>query len=140
MEREFFDRSVPIFVGMGYLTHVGTASRAHALLSDWPIDRRGAAHARALRACRAAMAGELDFEQSLRARVRSYLGGGNDGRVQVPALIERARDVDAVVTPSVKDALLLENELIKRHKPPFNVRLRDDKQYLALRLDDHVFE
>jgi len=39
------------------------------------------------------------------------------------------------VTPSVKDALLLENELIKRHKPIFNVRLRDDKQYLALRLD-----
>lgn len=73
--------------------------------------------------------------QSLRARVRSYLGGGSDGRYQVPALIERAADVDAVVTPSVKDALLLENELIKRHKPPFNVRLRDDKQYLALRLD-----
>ena len=39
------------------------------------------------------------------------------------------------MTPSVKEALLLENELIKRHKPPFNVRLRDDKQYLALRLD-----
>jgi len=73
--------------------------------------------------------------QSLRARVRSYLGAGGDGRLQVPALIERAVDVDAVVTPSVKDALLLENELIKRHKPPFNVRLRDDKQYLALRLD-----
>jgi len=40
-----------------------------------------------------------------------------------------------VVTANVKDALLLENELIKRHKPPFNVRLRDDKQYLGLRLD-----
>ena len=40
-----------------------------------------------------------------------------------------------VVTPNVKDALLLENELIKQHKPPFNVRLRDDKQYLALRID-----
>ena len=49
--------------------------------------------------------------------------------------MDRARDVDVVVTPNVKDALLLENELIKRHKPPFNVRLRDDKQYLALRLD-----
>lgn len=73
--------------------------------------------------------------QSLRARVRSYLGSGGDGRPQVPALVARAADVDAVVTPSVQDALLLENELIKRHKPPFNVRLRDDKQYLALRLD-----
>jgi len=72
--------------------------------------------------------------QNLRARVRSYLSG-SDGRFRVPHLVERARDVDAVVTANVKDALLLENELIKQHKPPFNVRLRDDKQYLALRLD-----
>jgi len=72
--------------------------------------------------------------QNLRARVRSYLSGG-DGRYQIPQLVERIRDIGVVVTPSVKDALLLENELIKRHKPPFNVRLRDDKQYLALRLD-----
>jgi len=72
--------------------------------------------------------------QNLRARVRQYVGGG-DGRIRIPRLVERARDVEVVVTPSVKDALLLENELIKRHRPPFNVRLRDDKQYLALRLD-----
>jgi excinuclease ABC subunit C len=72
--------------------------------------------------------------QNLRARVRQYVAGG-DGRVRIPALLDRAADVEVVVTPSVKDALLLENELIKRHKPPFNVKLRDDKQYLALRLD-----
>ncbi len=72
--------------------------------------------------------------QNLRVRVRSYLTGG-DGRYQIPQLVERIRDIDVVVTASVKDALLLENELIKRHKPPFNVRLRDDKQYLGLRLD-----
>ena len=73
--------------------------------------------------------------QSLRARVRSYLGPGGDGRHQVPHLLERVAEVDVLVTPSVKDALLLENELIKQHRPPFNVRLRDDKQYLGLRLD-----
>jgi excinuclease ABC subunit C len=72
--------------------------------------------------------------QNLRARVRSYVSGG-DGRVRIPQLLARAADVGVVVTPSVKDALLLENELIKQHRPPFNVRLRDDKQYLALRLD-----
>jgi excinuclease ABC subunit C len=72
--------------------------------------------------------------QNLRARVRQYVAGG-DGRVRMPSLLDRAVDVDVVVTPSVKDALLLENELIKRHKPPYNVKLRDDKQYLALRLD-----
>ncbi len=73
--------------------------------------------------------------QSLRARVRSYFATGGDGRPLVPRLVERIADVDVVLTASVKDALLLENELIKRHRPPFNVRLRDDKQYLALRLD-----
>jgi excinuclease ABC subunit C len=72
--------------------------------------------------------------QNLRSRVRSYVSGG-DGRVRIPLLLERAQDVDVVLTRSVKDALLLENELIKQHRPPFNVRLRDDKQYLALRLD-----
>jgi excinuclease ABC subunit C len=72
--------------------------------------------------------------QNLRSRVRQYLAGG-DGRIRVPALMERARDVEVLVTANVKEALLLENELIKRHKPIFNVKLRDDKQYLALRLD-----
>ena len=73
--------------------------------------------------------------QSLRQRVRSYLASGADGRLLMPKMMERAADVDVLVTESVKDALLLENELIKKYKPPFNVRLRDDKQYLALRLD-----
>ena len=72
--------------------------------------------------------------QNLRSRVRQYVGGG-DGRIRIPALMQQAADVDVLLTPSVKDALLLENELIKRHRPRFNVRLRDDKQYLALRLD-----
>jgi excinuclease ABC subunit C len=72
--------------------------------------------------------------QNLRARVKQYVGGG-DGRIRIPALMERASDVSVLLTPTVKDALLLENELIKRHRPRFNVRLRDDKQYLALRLD-----
>ena len=73
--------------------------------------------------------------QNLRARVRSYLRAGGDGRPRIPQMIAHAVDVEVVVTPSVKAALLLENELIKRHKPPFNVRLRDDKQYLGLRID-----
>jgi excinuclease ABC subunit C len=73
--------------------------------------------------------------QNLRQRVRQYLAGG-DGRIRIPALMERTTDVDVLATPTVSDALLLENELIKQHKPVFNVRLRDDKQYLALRLDE----
>ncbi len=72
--------------------------------------------------------------QNLRQRVRQYVSGG-DGRHQIPKLMRRATDVDVLVTKNVKEALLLENELIKRHKPTFNVRLRDDKQYLGLRID-----
>jgi excinuclease ABC subunit C len=72
--------------------------------------------------------------QNLKSRVRQYVNGG-DGRIRIPALIERASAVDVLVTGNVKEALLLENELIKQHRPPFNVRLRDDKQYLALRID-----
>jgi excinuclease ABC subunit C len=73
--------------------------------------------------------------QNLRSRVRSYFAAGGDGRIQVPSLVERIRDLEVLVVATVKDALLLENELIKRHRPVFNVRLRDDKQYLVLRLD-----
>ena len=73
--------------------------------------------------------------QSLRARVRSYFNKGGDGRLQVPFLVARVTDVEVVATANVKEALLLENALIKKHKPRFNVRLRDDKNYLALRLD-----
>ncbi len=73
--------------------------------------------------------------QNLRSRVRQYVSGG-DGRYQIPALVDRASDVEVLVTGNVKEALLLENELIKQHKPAFNVRLRDDKQYLALRIDE----
>lgn len=72
--------------------------------------------------------------QDLRSRVRQYVSGG-DGRVQIPALMRRAVDVDVFLTANAKEALLLENELIKQHKPTFNVKLRDDKQYLGLRLD-----
>ncbi len=73
--------------------------------------------------------------QNLKSRVRQYVSGG-DGRIRIPALVERAMSVEVLVTGNVKEALLLENELIKQHRPPFNVRLRDDKQYLALRIDE----
>ena len=73
--------------------------------------------------------------QNLKSRVGQYVSG-SDGRLRIPLLMERAVDVEVVVTPTIKEALLLENELIKRHQPVFNVRLRDDKQYLTLRLDE----
>ena len=72
--------------------------------------------------------------QNLRTRVRSYFSGG-DGRPRMHFLLPRIHDVEVVVTANVKEGLLLENQLIKKHRPRFNVRLRDDKNYLGLRLD-----
>ncbi|MHC4549081.1 MAG: excinuclease ABC subunit UvrC [Planctomycetota bacterium] len=71
----------------------------------------------------------------LRARVRSYLGTTGDGRLATPHLARRIADVDFILTGNEKEALLLENTLIKRHRPRYNVRLRDDKAYLCIRVD-----
>ena len=71
---------------------------------------------------------------NLRARVRQYISG-NDERIMVPFLVRAATDVECVVTHTEKEALLLENTLIKKHRPRFNVKLRDDKNFLHLRID-----
>ncbi len=70
----------------------------------------------------------------LRARVRQYLSG-HDGRAMVPFLVNEAVDVAVVVTRTEKEALLLENTLIKQHQPRYNAKLRDDSNFLHLRLD-----
>ncbi len=70
----------------------------------------------------------------LRNRVRAYLNG-TDTRPSVRHIRRLAREVDVFVTETTKDALLLENALIKQHQPRFNIRLRDDKTYFSLRLD-----
>src|SRR5262245_63442817 len=76
--------------------------------------------------------------QNLRSRVRQYFREGGDERFFVAAgfLGKAVTDVETIVVGSSKEALLLENHLIKKHQPKFNVKLRDDKQYLVLRLVD----
>jgi excinuclease ABC subunit C len=70
----------------------------------------------------------------LRARVRQYFNG-HDPRAFVPLLTKIVGDIETVVTANAKEALLLENNLIKEHRPRFNVKLRDDSNYLVIRLD-----
>ena len=76
--------------------------------------------------------------KNLRTRVRQYFRPGGDERFFVAAgfLGRAVTDVETIVVSSSKEALLLENHLIKKHQPKFNVKLRDDKQYLVLRLVD----
>ncbi len=74
---------------------------------------------------------------SLRSRVRQYFDAGSgDDRIFIPLLEDLLGDIEVIVTRSEKEAVLLENELIKKHKPRFNVRLRDDKDFIVLRLDE----
>src|SRR3954463_6880199 len=72
---------------------------------------------------------------SLRARVNQYFQErSGDARAFIPFLEDLLGDVEVIITPTEKDALLLENELIKKHRPRFNVKLRDDKNFISLRL------
>jgi excinuclease ABC subunit C len=71
--------------------------------------------------------------QSLRARVQSYFRGG-DGRYQVEFLVRRVGDVEVLVTRNEKEALILENNLIKQYKPRYNIRLKDDKSYVSVKI------
>ena len=73
--------------------------------------------------------------KELRARVHNYTVPRGDGRPAIPHLVAQARDVRCIVTATEKEALLLENTLIKKHRPPYNIFFRDDKEYLLLRID-----
>lgn len=72
--------------------------------------------------------------KNLKSRVRNYLRPGADGRAHIVFMMERAESLEWVVTGSEKEALILENNLIKKHRPRYNVDLKDDKTYLSLRL------
>ncbi len=76
--------------------------------------------------------------KSLRPRVRSYFQASADTRSTIAQLPERVQDIEVIVTDTEVEALHLEQNLVKRHRPPFNVRLRDDKSfpYIAVTVED----
>ncbi len=67
-------------------------------------------------------------------RVRSYFQKGTDHSLKTSLLVNHITDVETMVTRSELEALILESNLVKRHKPRFNIVLRDDKQYPYVRL------
>ena len=71
--------------------------------------------------------------KSLRARVRTYFRGG-DERSQVRFLMQRVAGLETLVTTNDKEALILENNLIKQYKPRYNIRLKDDKSYVSVKV------
>jgi excinuclease ABC subunit C len=76
--------------------------------------------------------------KSLRPRVRSYFQATPDTRAQIAQLPARVADIEVIVTSTEAEALHVEQNLVKRHRPPFNIRLRDDKSfpYIAVTVED----
>ncbi|MEZ4461456.1 MAG: excinuclease ABC subunit UvrC [bacterium] len=73
--------------------------------------------------------------KDLKNRVRSYFASSGDTRAFVQRLPKILSDIETIVTANEKEALVLENTLIKAHKPRYNVLLKDDKNFLSLRID-----
>ncbi len=72
--------------------------------------------------------------KNLRARVRSYFRETGDTRYAVQFLASRVHDIDTIVTANEKEALFLEDTLLKKHKPKYNIRLKDSKTYVSIKI------
>ena len=78
--------------------------------------------------------------KSLRSRVQSYFRPhAHDGRRQFRALVTNVRDLEYIVTDTEVEALILEANLIKAHKPKYNISLKDDKKYPFIRITNEPF-
>ncbi|MEJ2656837.1 MAG: excinuclease ABC subunit UvrC, partial [Desulfobacterales bacterium] len=73
--------------------------------------------------------------KSLRNRLMTYFADSRDERALMPFLTQEIADIETVVGKNEKEALILENELIKRHKPRFNIKLKEGGTFVYLRLD-----
>ncbi len=71
---------------------------------------------------------------SVRARVRSYFQASRTRDAKTDALVDHIADLDYIVTANELEALILESNLVKRHRPRYNIILRDDKHYPFLKL------
>src|SRR4030088_1760098 len=77
--------------------------------------------------------------KSLRARVRSYFNEDRLAEAKTGTLISEARDIDYILVDNEKEALALENNLIKQYQPRFNILLRDDKTYPYIKLTNEKY-
>ncbi len=75
--------------------------------------------------------------KNLRVRIKQYFVKGRDSREMVPYLTAQVVTIDTIVALTEKDALILENTLIKKHKPKYNILLKDDKSFISLILTKH---
>lgn len=74
--------------------------------------------------------------KQLKNRIKQYFAASGDSRPMIPFLIRQIAHIDTIVVPSEKEALLLENTLIKKHQPKFNAFLKDDKTFVSLMINN----
>lgn len=72
--------------------------------------------------------------KNLRSRVRSYFREQGDTRYTVKFLVARVEDIGYIVTANEKEALFLEDTLLKQHKPKYNIQLKDSKTYVSIKI------
>ena len=72
----------------------------------------------------------------LRNRVYSYFHAAGSHTIKVSKMVSHVSDFDVIITDTEFEALMLENSLIKHHKPKYNILLKDDKGYPFIRLDE----
>ena len=72
---------------------------------------------------------------NLNSRVHSYFTKAGDARFNVRFLMRHVTHVETIITANEKEAFLLENTLIKKHQPRYNILLRDDKTYVSVRIN-----
>lgn len=75
----------------------------------------------------------------LKDRLRSYTNPKSDKRPSVALMVPQIQNVEWLVTGSEKEALILENNLIKTYRPKYNIMYRDDKSYLSLKITNHKY-
>ena len=77
--------------------------------------------------------------KNLRNRVKSYLNNSHANNAKTQALVQKITDVEVIIVDSEAEALMLEDTLIKKHKPRYNILLRDDKTYPYIRITNETF-
>lgn len=77
--------------------------------------------------------------KNLRARVKQYFGPSRDERPLIPHLMQKVEAIEIIVALSEKEALLIEDTLIKKHQPKYNILLKDDKTYVSLKITKHLW-
>lgn len=76
--------------------------------------------------------------KNLKSRLQSYFREGGDGRYQIEFLMKKVANIEFILSSTEEQAFLLERDLINKHKPRYNIRLKDDKAYLSIRIDENA--